>query len=176
MTQEHTHQLLTEFAEIQSKSKKKDLTQLNSDHHVIIDMILKHPEMTDKEIGISCGMNHPNMSRMRRSPLFQQELSRRKEELSHIVKAEIEAAERNAQDILNEAATKAANTLVSLTESDNDSVKLKSVTEILNRTGTTGKESESAKVYIQADQLNLLTTVLQETSDFSPSLKVIDAK
>lgn len=133
-------------------------------HFKIIELILAGHD--DGTIAQMLDMARYSISQIRRSPLVQAELTRRRRESDEPV---IAALDRNAilgkaKVVLEDAAEKAAQTQVHLLEAEDESIKLRASNSILDR--VFGKAEESRPViHISAEQVQLLNIALQESTN-----------
>lgn len=140
-----------------------NITRLLPRHHEVIDLLLAGhgPAMVAQTLGISVASIHM----MRRTPLFDIELERRRRESKQdqIGQLDRTAALAKAESILQNASERAAATLEGILDSDDDAVRLRAASAILDRVFT--KESGGSRVVVNVtnEQITLLQIALQET-------------
>jgi len=133
-------------------------------HFDILELVLAgHDNLT---ISKSMGVSKDMLNMLQRSPLFQAELSKRRREsgidtLNHLDRS---AASAKAQSILDQASERAAATLDGLLEADDDSVRLRAASSILDRVfGKSSEQGAKIVVNVTAEHIQLLHQALQES-------------
>lgn len=122
-------------------------------------------------------MSQMGVSNIVNSPLFQDELARRRADQDSIQDEGHAKNLTRVRDVIEDNALKAAETQVSLLENENPAIQLQTSKEILNRTfgGPTLGEGgqKKASVVIQGDQINLLLTAISESGK-DPRLELLN--
>lgn len=145
-------------------SIKHNITRLLPRHFKIVDLTLAGHEVS--EIADAVGVNRSTIQKLQRSPLFQAELVRRRKEdkVVEIEKMSRSAILGRAKSVLTQATEKAAETQVSLLNSEDDSIKLRAASSLLDR--AFGKTEDVAPIiHISTEQVQLLTIALKESSN-----------
>lgn len=137
-----------------------ELQRMMPAHHRIVDLALQG--YTNRQIAEQMNRTPEGIGLVLKSPLVQGELSRRRE-IQNQAQATGSANTLNrAKEILIEAAVPAANTLVSLLDAQDDSIKRQSANDIFKMIyGTEGTKAPSATV-INIEQMNVLIQALKE--------------
>lgn len=139
----------------------------------------------DSAIAAALGMGTPAISIIRKSPIFQAELSRRRKDVDESYMEE----DRNAflgksrsmmdqaQKIVEDGTPKAANTLMGLLESKSEGIKLQTATKILDRAfGAADKKTESnVSISISLESAQLIQVALKESDNASRQINGIAA-
>jgi hypothetical protein len=133
-------------------------------HYEVMDLLLAGHEY--KTISETLGIGVSTIKMLVRSPLFDTELDRRRREAKNEVIGQLDrsAALGKAESILQEGAAKAAATLEGILDSDDDGLRLRAASAILDR--VFAKDSGGGTkvvVNVTADQINLLHLALQES-------------
>ena len=134
-------------------------------HYQILEMTLAgHNTET---ISKTTGMSVRGINMLKRSPLFQSELVRRREQANEteLMSLDRTAIMGKARSILEQATEKAARTVEKLMGSDDAAIQLRAAESVLDR--VFGKKGEGKQggmvVNISAEQVNLLALALQES-------------
>jgi len=129
--------------------------------------------VSNKAIAETVGCTPQSVSIVIRSPMFKSELQRRMADQteSHIAQ-EADAFASLARTTLEQASERAAQTQVELLDSEDDSVKLRSSSSILDRVlgkveGVQASGGPSVKVEIQTKDAQLLILALNESKEIT---------
>ena len=109
----------------------KGLKKLLPRHHKILDLVLEG--WSAREIADQLGMERGSVSMLGRTPLFQDELARRRKQREDTLDLAAHTERSAALDHLQEAALRAAEVQVNLLDVEDPRVQQKAVSEILNR-------------------------------------------
>lgn len=146
---------------------KHQLKQLSPKHYRMLEMTLQG--MGRAEIAREMDVTPQCVSLVVNSPVFQQQLSRRRERRERAEDQGSGIAAARAREVLDNAAEQAAEKHVALLGSEDDAIAQRSASEILDRTGVTRqaqrKDNEHAGVLIDAQQLNVILLALEEDED-----------
>ncbi len=117
------------------------LQKLLPRHYQIIDLFLDG-NLTIKQIAEKVSMTVPGISNIRNSPTFQHELTLRKtqrdktyDELASREKADDLSIRMRTDDLIRQSTEDAANTIIKLLDSEDESVQLRSASDLLDRGG-----------------------------------------
>ena len=116
-----------------SRTGHGEVQKLNSRHFTIIDRCLRGK--TVAEIAKELGMHPRTISIIIKSPQFQHELGMRREEINEIANVDIATDNDEVAETLKKAGLDAARKLIGGLDSEDESIKFKSATDILDRTG-----------------------------------------
>lgn len=139
------------------------LQKLQARHLKMIDLFLEGK--TRQEVADLVGMTPQNVYYVSGSPLFQQELARRREKTEAHHDEDTSLMLEEARGILGNGASKAAQTHVDLLESDSERIKQASASAILDRTGLSPQRQEESKaqpVILNIEVFNNLQQALLE--------------
>lgn len=143
-------------------------------HHLRM-VELRLSGLKNVEIAKVMKMSPENVSLVLSSPLFQDELAKRREQRNRI-KDEIAGVQENdANRILADAESTAAQTMSDLLQSQDEKMKFSAAKDILDRRGL-GKGTQVPVTHITIDRLNLLVQAQNEAEQLSvqPSTGVTD--
>lgn len=140
---------------------KKNIRALLPRHFKVIEMVLAGHSIGT--IAKATSMTGANVRLVTRSPLFQAELVRQRERSGdvEIMEHDKDAIRGKARLILEQATEKAAETVVELLDADNENVKLKASSNILDRALGTDRNT-SPIIQIDADSVQLIHLTLEE--------------
>ena len=117
-----------------------------------------------KEIAQVLGMTPQAISLITKSPVFQNELARRRDGINAEVDAGLASSPLRAKELLESSAHRAAEVQVELLESPDHKTKLASSKEILDRVLGSGKEHQASSVVVlQKVDIQLLQLALRES-------------
>ena len=142
------------------------LQKLQSRHLRMIDLSLEG--RTRKDIAEIVGMTPQNVYLVSESPLFQQELARRREKKDEHHDSDTLLALEEAKNILSRGASQAAQVHVDLLDSQSERVKQASASAILDRTGLAPQRQEESQVQpviLNVEVFNNLQTALLEVKE-----------
>lgn len=151
---------------------QNELQRLLPSHYQIVELCLAG--YGTKEIAQVVGQTPQNISLVTKSPMFQDELARRRMNVEKKVDQEMASTLGKAKAILENAAEQAAATHVNGLHSNDEKIRHSSAEAILNRTMGKGEESRQPTVVINVESLNVLQTALME-SDADRLAKLIPA-
>lgn len=140
-------------------------------HYRILELRLAG--LSNKAIAATVGCTPQSVSIVIRSPMFQAEYNRKlSTQTEGAVAAEVDAFASRARSTLQQNAERAAQTQVELLDSEDDSVKLRSSSSILDRVlgkveGSQASDGPSIKVEIQTKDAQLLILALNESKEIS---------
>lgn len=150
----------------QQKQRPPMIQRLQERHLQIMDMVLAGH--SNKEISQVTGLTTQTISGVIGTPLFMDQLARKRES-TQAVKKELEACAMNrAKTVLEEASFDAANALVGLVKtSSNEGIKRQSANDILDRVFGDGNKGDGNRpvIIIKTEQLNLLQQIMAEDKD-----------
>ncbi len=135
-----------------------ELQKLLPRHYRILDLVLDG-NLTIKEIAEAVGMTQMGVHVIRRSPTFQHELAMRRKSREESYDETNVRDNLTALDLIHEKTAEAAEKIVDLMGSENESIALKSAVELLDRGGVP-KETRSEQtnktlvVTLSADDLD----------------------
>jgi transcriptional regulator len=134
-------------------------------HFRILELALQG--FSNTEIAEELNMAASTVCKIQRSPLFQKEITdaRRDRKEPEFFKAEREATVGKARSILEVAAADAAKAHIEVMQNTDDmSLKLRAADKILDRAMGSASEGQGSTVILSADQVQLLTIAMQESS------------
>jgi len=156
-----------------SLSLASDLQRLTDVHKRMVELRLDG--MRGTEIATTLGIRRETVSRVLKSPLFQDTLARRRAEREAAVDTTHAAGVTAARDALNGAAKRAVDKLVGLLDSDSEHTTLAAAKLVLDKTLSDSKDDTPAVVFTQVN-VNMLVDALRESRDASVGLAdVVDA-
>ena len=132
-------------------------------HLRIMDLHLAGVKHAD--IAQEMGCTAPTVSKIVRSPLFQQALAKRRDELTSKIDTELVSSVSEAKERLEQAALEAARTQIELMDSDDERVAHMASASILDRVGIGKRDKDGRDVsvtVISADIMNNLVVALEE--------------
>jgi len=142
----------------------KLLSRLQPRHQRIVEMCLAghSPSVIAEALNIPIR----TINTIIRSPLFQEELSRRRHEERSVDVATLDrnALVGKARSILEEASARAAEKHVELLSAENEATQLRAAEKILDRVFGKGQTESKTVVTVDADQVNLINLALQESN------------
>lgn len=149
----------------QKASSAHELQRLNQTHHAMIECCLVG--MTRTQIAEAFERSEVGVGLILQSPLFQQELARRRKTHQQTNDQANASVLAQAKDIIERNATKAANTVVSLLDSQDESVRGKHAENLLDRVFGTKQVAASNTfngpvMMLDGDALANLRTALAE--------------
>ena len=148
-----------------------ELERLSQVHLKMVELALAG--MSTKDIAEVCDRTPQSISMILRSPLFQEELSKRRSAQVQKIDQTVGSTVAAARSRIEGAADRAAEVEISLLNSVDDSVKRQSAQYILDKALGTSKEPTGATIIIQGDNLNLQNVALAESDHMKG--KVINA-
>jgi len=112
------------------------------------------------------------------SPIFQEELSRRRKGVERDLDSEYSSGVRQAKKILDEAAAEAAQFHVDLVRNAQEETRLRQISakEILDRVLGPESKNSATSVVMSIDQVNLLSVALKESRGELVEPNVIELK
>lgn len=141
------------------------LQRLLPRHHKILDLHLEG--LSYENIASRTNLKKRQVANIVNSPVFQQQLSLRRSTIEDTVEENIIKHEQSVSDLLKEKTIAAAQKLVDLMDSDNDSVARQSANDILDRGGcpkVSRQESDIITTLIlDNEQAQLIALALKET-------------
>ncbi len=157
-----------------------NLQELKQRHYRIVELCLEG--ITRNDIAHTIGMTPEGVGLIISSPLFQDELARRREIRNKTMDDNHCGDTLRVKEILEENAEAAAQTQVDLLKSEDESIKLRASGSILDRVlGKPQSNDVSSGVVgltISADQVQILQIALSESQGLSKSkalsVKVVD--
>ena len=132
-------------------------------HFRILELCLQGH--SKKVIAEALGMTPQAISLITNSPLFQDQLARRRGEVEKVSNEAVGSAVVDARNTLVENAQAAANKQVDLLNAENESVQLHAATAILDRVMEKKDGDKVTSPMIQTEQLNVLVLALKESKD-----------
>lgn len=139
-----------------------ELKRLSDRHKAIIELCLQgHPR---SDIARLSGLTPQAITIITNSPKFQDELARRRDRVESKIDEVHALSTSEAKEILQQSSVEAARTHVELLSSQDERVKQKSASEILDRVGL-GRETSDrggSQVVLDADTINVLQIALKE--------------
>lgn len=159
------------FAQLEI-AKVKMLKRLQARHLQILEFNLMG--LGASEISKRLSLSHYGVSQIMNSPLFQQEISRRRAAESGENTLARQEVLVNARSKLENAAEAAVETQIGLLKSKDERVQLASAKTILDRCFT-GDEHGKTSVNLNVESITVLRLAIQESRGESPP-KVIEAK
>ncbi len=132
------------------------IKRLKPKHLRILELLLIGK--SQKEIALELSLSEYGISLIVNSPVFQNELARRRAEQNE--KADLAETTRRltAREILDKSANEAANVQIRLLGSANEAIKQRSAMDILDRTGypkVTKTENQSKSIFLNLTQKDL---------------------
>ena len=143
---------------------KTDLQRLLPRHFKIIDLCLAG--LSRKQIADEVGLTTQAVSNITNSPLFQDEIARRRKKLEKEVDQEVVDGLKEARDLIIQNAKKAAQVHVDLLEEEDPRIRQASASAILQKAfgGSVGDDSKKeGGVVIKPEQAQVLVLAIQET-------------
>ena len=141
--------------------EKTTLQRLLPAHYKILELALAG--MGRKEIAAAMGRSEAGIGLILNDPRFRDELARRRQSRVEVIDEEAAASLADVRVKMETLASKAADRLGSLMDSEHENMKFKSSKSILDivfgRGDAAGKD---ASIVINADQVQLLQLALQE--------------
>jgi len=138
-----------------------ELQRLKAVHHRILDLQLQG--LSAVAIARELGLSENGVGRIVRSPLFQDQLARRRRDQDRLAAEAHAQVVAGAKERLAGAAVTAAERLIGLLDSESENIRLKTASEILDRTvGADGTDGTGAKIVINELNVNALVTALAE--------------
>lgn len=151
-------------------NKRQDRQRLLPRHHRIINLALVGH--SNKAIGLMVGMDPKSVGLILNAPLTQAEMKRRRERGSFettILDLDRNAILGKARSILESNAENAADTVVGLTNSNNENVQLKAALSILDRVfpkeAGANNSGPVVNVELNGEQSNLLVIAIKESQN-----------
>lgn len=137
-------------------------------HNKIMDLYLAGHDV--KVIAETVGTSTAQVSMTINSPLFQHTATKRRAEMKmeEVGSLDRQAHMAKAQSILEQASEKAASTLEGLLESEDESIRFRGATAILDRALNSGKQNSGVVVNITAEQVQLLNLAMKESQYVNP--------
>jgi hypothetical protein len=149
-----------------------ELQRLTDIHRRMVELRLDG--MRGTEIAATLGIRRETVSRVLRSPLFQDTLARRRAERESAVDMSHAEGVVAAKDALNGAARKAVDRLVGLLDSESEHTALTAAKAVLDRTLGDGHDDDSPHVVFNQVNINMLTAALRESRDAACGLGAVD--
>jgi len=140
-----------------------ELSRLSPRHFRILDLALEG--LSKKDIAMAVGMTPQAISLITKSPLFQDQLERRRNHIERKTDEAIGATVVDARNHLQQHALEAAETQVSLLEAENESVRLHSATAILDRVMETSDKNKVDAPLINVESLQVLVQAMGESQN-----------
>lgn len=144
-----------------------EIQRLQSKHLKIIELVLNGS--SDVRVALELGLTPVGVSLIRRSPLFQEELSRRREErLEKVDEVVAEDSSRQALDIfekLKGLGGRAVEVQEELLESESETVRQRSAMDILDRVGLKPEQNAASPevvINIQVDKFERIQAASEE--------------
>ena len=154
-----------------------EIQRLLPRHHRILELTLEGLDQV--AIAQAIGMTREAIGLIQKSPMFQDTLARRRAEREQDIDETNTLDLSHAKGVIEKAAVDAAETQVSLLQSDDERVRLKSSENILDRVfgkAAGAQPSSGAGVTINAEGLKVLQIALVESQNKTKELKeIIDA-
>lgn len=154
-----------------------ELERLSQVHLRMVELALAG--MSTKDIAEVTGRTPQCISMVLRSPLFQQELSKRREMQIEKIDQTVGSTIAAARAKIEGAAERAADTEIELLGAPDHSVRRQAAQYILDKALGTSREPTGATIIIQGDNLNLLNLALSESDHMKGTSvlkeKVVDA-
>ena len=151
-----------------------ELQRLTDIHKRMVELRLDGMRGTD--IATTLGVRRETVSRILKSPLFQDTLARRRAERDGAVDAVRAEGVSAARDALNGAARKAVDKLVGLLDSDSEHTALAAAKVVLDKTLTDAGTDTPTVTFTQVN-VNMLTTALRESRNAAAGLvDVVDVE
>jgi hypothetical protein len=152
--------------------QKQTITRMLQKHLRVLDLHLAGK--TDVEIGELTGIGARRIKKIRNSPTFEHELSRRRKQIENKyddAAIAVAVTKTDAQQVLDDESVNAAQELVEGLLSDDDGVRFKSAESILDRTGY-GKQTK-----VDTRNATVTTNIPAETmKTVLDTLKMIQTK
>ena len=152
-------------ASASAASLPTELQRLTDIHKKMVELRLDG--MRGTEIATALGIRRETVSRILKSPLFQDTLARRRTERDGA--ADSTHAVGAARDALNGAARKAVDRLVGLLDSDSEHTALAAAKVVLDKTLTDAGTDAPSVMFTQVN-INTLALALQESRNASAGL------
>jgi len=158
---------------------KANVQKLTPRHYKILDYCVAG--LTTQQIAAKLCMTRTQVGIVISSPSFQHQFGLRRAQLEEI-QADVEVAHIDeVRDTLQKSAKDAADKLINCMSSDNENIKLKSATEILDRTGypkeqkMSGDAGNKTQIIVsKLDMLNLTESLkLDSSAIINPAQDVI---
>jgi len=151
-----------------------ELQRLTDIHKKMVELRLNGMRGTD--IATTLGIRRETVSRILKSPLFQDTLARRRAERDGAVDVSHAEGVVAARDALNGAARTAVDKLVGLLDSENERTALAAAKVVLDKTLTDAGTDAPSVMFTQVN-INTLALALQESRDASAGLAdIIDVE
>jgi len=141
-----------------TNQRSNDLQRLLPRHFRMMELAMQG--YSTKEIAQACDVHIATVSNVFNSPLFQEEVSKRRMDRKEKLEKEVERIEGDALEYLQKHAMTAARKTVELVGSDNERIALSSAKEILDRVAS--KERHTS-VFMDGDAMRTLMDALRET-------------
>ena len=146
----------------------RSIKRLRQRHRKMVELYLGG-DHTVKDIADIMGVTPQTVSNVTNSPLFQDEVSRRRERIEKKSDDDIVNSVSDARAHLTQKSTEAAQTLGRLLTSENEALQVRAADSILDRVGL-GRPREAAtpagNITIQTESLQVLQLALKESRDF----------
>lgn len=141
---------------------QNEIKRLTERHRVIMDLHLSG--LSHVQIAQEMGMTPQGVGLVVRSPQFQHEVARRRDQVERDVDQQRVSRVDEARAALEENSLAAATTLVGGLSSDDERIQHSSAKEILDRVmGKRDDASARPQLIIDADRLTLLQVTLKES-------------
>lgn len=137
------------------------IQRLNQRHLAMIELALAGLDRTI--IAQRLDMTPENVTLVMKSPLFQDELSRRRSSLNRSKDDLIASEHQSAASVIKEAALTAASEMTNLLQDTDARVRLAASKDILDRAGIGRDASGMPVVHVTADKVQLLIVALDES-------------
>lgn len=140
-------------------------------HFRILDLYLTG-EMNIKDIAEAVGMTPQGVGLIVKNPIFQKEAGRRRSSLERKTEDKIAGSTvESARKVIENAALDAARTHVKLLVSNDDKVKQRSASEILDRAGLKERAEEQPEVHVNVEHFTVLHEALKESNEMKEKEK-----
>lgn len=141
-----------------------ELQALSARHHSMVGDAIAG--MTRKDIAEKYGMTPEGVGGIMKSPIFQDEVARRREKVHGAQEEQIAISTQDIRSKLNQASERAADTMIGLMDAPTPEMRFKSSQYVLDR--VLGKEAPAGPatgmITIQADQLQILLVAMKEST------------
>lgn len=136
-------------------------------HFQILELSLTG--LTNREIGATVGVTPETVNAILSSPLGQAEIARRRSEQSKKFDNSALEIVEGAKRKVAMASTLAADTMIGLLESDDDSIKHRSAKDLLDRAfGKSDEKIGQSVTVLNPDKLSILILAMQEVRGSGP--------
>lgn len=156
----------TPLSEADVFDESQPLKRLSLWHEKLIELCLDG-KLNNTQMAQLLGKRRETVGLIIKTPIFQNELSRRRLEQQKKIDTRVSEEIGGALGVLNRNAENAANTIVSLLNDLDSRVQLTAAKEILDRSGIgVQREGQMPVIHINGDRVQVLLAALKESRSF----------